>query len=390
MEHQSAPLASAKTGNDLIYLLQCFAHKERPIPSRVECMDQDSLLRLATVHSLSMAVGHTLRGLLDENDAHRWKQAESLALRSAVLLDAERRQLVSFLEESGIWYMPLKGIVIKDFYPVYGTREMADNDIFFDAGKAETVHDWFVAHGYRVNEYNTSHQDIYAKPPACFFEMHRSLFEPFNGVLYDYYRDVDTRLLPDEKTSCGRRFSDEDFYIYFFAHAAKHFQKAGNGLRSLLDLYFIVTALPNLNWQYVCGELEKMGLREEEALTRSLALHVFSSIPADGPVSLPEDEAVLLSEIVRSGTLGTREQVVERSLSRLQKEDELLTGISLKWRYIYKRLFPPAELYALSHPVVYRNRWMRPFYLLWRLIRMPFVNGKIISDELKHLKESKM
>ena len=54
--------------------------------------------------------------------------------------------------------------------------------------------------------------------------------------LYDYYRDVASRLIQEDGT-CERRFSPEDFYIYLIAHEYRHFSHSGTGLRSLLDVY---------------------------------------------------------------------------------------------------------------------------------------------------------
>ena len=56
-----------------------------------------------------------------------------------MLLDAERHRLEKNLTEHGIWYMPLKGSILKDWYPKFGMREMADNDILFDASKRKEV-----------------------------------------------------------------------------------------------------------------------------------------------------------------------------------------------------------------------------------------------------------
>lgn len=43
------------------------------------------------------------------------------------------------MEQRGIWYLPLKGIILKEFYPSVGMRQMSDNDILFDEAFAEQV-----------------------------------------------------------------------------------------------------------------------------------------------------------------------------------------------------------------------------------------------------------
>lgn len=93
-------------------------------------------------------------------------------MRKRGLMDAEMRTVFAQLEEAGIWYVPLKGSVLKEYYPEYGMRQMADCDVLFDKSRAE---------------------------------------------------DVKKRLIPDEGKKYGRHFSTEDFYVYVTAHAYKHY-----------------------------------------------------------------------------------------------------------------------------------------------------------------------
>ena len=64
----------------------------------------------------------------------KFRTAKEKASRKNIFLDAGRKKLFSFCEENGIWYMPLKGSVLKELYPDFSMRQMADNDILFDAG----------------------------------------------------------------------------------------------------------------------------------------------------------------------------------------------------------------------------------------------------------------
>jgi len=44
--------------------------------------------------------------------------------------------------------MPLKGSMLKDLYPENGMREMADNDMLYDADKQQEVMGIMLGHGY--------------------------------------------------------------------------------------------------------------------------------------------------------------------------------------------------------------------------------------------------
>ena len=139
-----------QTAWDMIWLIRCALSGAKPDLERVAQMDQKQLYRLAALHSLTALVGTALAGMDTGEMKGPWQTAVGMAVRKTMLFDAERSALLGWMEENGIWYMPLKGVVLKDDYPVYGIRQMADNDILFDVSRAEEVRDWFVARDYAV------------------------------------------------------------------------------------------------------------------------------------------------------------------------------------------------------------------------------------------------
>ena len=72
----------------------------------------------------------------EDSDFH---QAYNKAVRKNVILDVERTAIFEEFERKGIWYMPLKGSILKELYPENGMREMADNDVLYDAKNNEKL-----------------------------------------------------------------------------------------------------------------------------------------------------------------------------------------------------------------------------------------------------------
>lgn len=155
--------------------------------------------------------------------------------------------------------MPLKGAILKELYPRQEMRQMADNDILFDAEYKAAVKDYFVREGYEVISYAKGNHDVYEKEPVYNFEMHTSLFgKAHNEVWAEYYKDIQSKL--DKRDHHFQySFTDEDFYIYFIVHAFKHFDGCGTGIRYFVDSYVYQNA-KNLNWSYIEGELDKLGV----------------------------------------------------------------------------------------------------------------------------------
>ena len=213
-----------KTSELLIYLMACSLQEIKPEETLLANIDMEALLRLAKAHSVSAMVCMAL----EQTDAFRcaeesirlkWLDSKNKAIRKNMLLDAERHRLEKEFAEHGIWYMPLKGSILKDWYPKFGMREMADNDILFDATRRQQVRDIFVNRGYSIESYNKSNHDAYEKQPIYNFEMHVALFHEDRSTPQKKYENVVDRLVQDEKLPFRYHFTPEDFYVFVVAHA---------------------------------------------------------------------------------------------------------------------------------------------------------------------------
>lgn len=378
---------------DLAYLIGCAVNEIAPELGRVEQMNLELIHSMSCAHSLAaiscMALEDAYGGRLPEMElSQKWNEEKNQAIYKTLLFDAEREQLFAFLEEAGIWYLPLKGILLKDLYPKLGMRQMADNDILFDPAGQKQVHDWFTARGYKAEAYQVGPHDVYHKKPVYNFEMHTSLFSNLtNAVWTEYYRDVKSRLLPQEGNRWGRRFSDEDNYIYIVTHACKHQSGGGTGLRTLLDLYVYGRAKGDgLNWTYIQGELDKLGIAAFEEQVRTLSRKLFTQPDALSPDALTEEELALFLGFGGAGTYGTIYNHVRNRLKEMEGEGQPIHGRT-KLRYIWKRLFPDVETMKIVCPFFYRHRWLLPVGYVYRLICRLIANGRGILAEAKALKK---
>ena len=238
--------------DDIIYLCSCAVNSVLPDKNRVAAMNLDGLIKDASRHMLAAMIGQTLQTMGISTPS--FKSAISQAQRKAVTLNYEYLQVSAALENAGIWYMPLKGAIIKDLYSRFAMGEMSDYDILFDASRATDVKNIMVEQGFKVKTFGIGPDDSYIKPPVTNFEMHTALFgDKHDEKLQGYYRNVKDHLLKDEGNNYGYHFSPEDFYIYLIAHEHKHFQGGGSGLRSLLDT-FVYLSSTDLDLNYYSGD----------------------------------------------------------------------------------------------------------------------------------------
>ncbi len=362
-----------KAAQDVIYLAGCAV--KGIVPDLTEIEDMEAVYSYAAQHKLTAAVAMALESAGQKDRKSSLTIANSL--KRKILFEQAYAQVKDALEKAGIWYLPLKGMILKDDYPKPGMREMGDYDILFDADRAEDVKAIMEGMGYETESFGPIHHDCYDKAPFLRFEMHRFLFDPSpDGKLYAYYRDIKKQLLGD---GYEKHLSPEDFYLYMIAHEYKHYTLGGTGLRSLLDTWIILHK-ETLDMGYVTAEAEKLGISEFEVANRYLAQHLFSG------GELTVNDRKMLEYILSSGVYGTVDHRVENKMSRLG------------WgriRYALSRFFVPVSkknedynTFSVSYPVFYQHRILLPLLPFYRIIR-GLKNGRM-TEEVKVLKKVKM
>lgn len=376
-----------------LYLLNCAVNERIPeeLPSDI---DFEELFRLSRFHSVAAMVSYALdKGgyltdkYMPQELVQKWASARISAIRKNIMFDAEREQILKYMEEHGIWYMPLKGVILKEMYPDVGMREMCDNDILFDGNYRKQMRDYMVERGYEVPHYEKYVDEAYRKKPFYNFELHTSLFEKkYYDHWVKYYENVKEHLCKDENREYGYHFKDEDFYIYITAHTYKHYRVKGTGIRSFTDIYvYLKKKECSLDWEYIEQETAKIGIDIFERDVRTLAKHQFApSRSMTDFLSENEKEAAMISYILNAGTYGTLENKIVHDVMDLQIDKEKCS-FKVKLIYFMKRVCPNRESIKDDHPFLYKHQWLIPFFWIYRLINRPLRNWKRLLKELKTL-----
>ena len=380
-----------RTSEQLLYLMACAL---QGVSAREEILadaDLKQLLIMARKHSVASMVCMALEKTAifanaDEATKKQWIDAKNKAIRKNMLLDAERKIISHELETQGIWYMPLKGSILKDWYPKPGMREMADNDILFDPSGREQVREIFQNRGYKTISFRKGNHDVYEKAPIYNFEMHVSLFHGTYKELAEQYENVKERLLPVDGTAYQFAFTPEDFYVFVLAHAHKHYSHSGTGVRTLADIYVMNRHLGGImDRDEVEQKLTQLGIADYEMHSRVLAEKLFSAVRPLAETKLTEDEKEMLLYYCDATTYGTVDNSVNNRLHELQKNTEAIT-LWTRLKYCVVRLFPGREFCKFHYPFVYRHPWTFPFFWVWRIVDKGITHKRKVKQELKALK----
>lgn len=343
----TGPSPREQASRDVLYLAGCAVNGTLPDPQRIAGMDLQAVYDVACTHLLAAVASHALEaaGVQDP----RFIQAKAMAIRKMALMDMEMAAVLARFEEAGIWYLPMKGALLKDLYPAYGIREMADRDILVDPDRADEVRGIMEDLGFTTTMFDRKYHDCYEKLPVSNFEIHRSIIGPYAGeTMVRYYENVKDRLLKDEGNKYGRHFTPEDFYVFLVAHEYKHYSTAGTGLRSLLDVYVCLQKMkPDL--KYVTAECEKLGVAEFERNGRELVLALF------GGGEMTSAGRGMLAFMTSSGVYGSEEKRAENTLNEKGRLGYFLSRLTLPW-YGMTELYPVLKKAPVLYPFCWTHR----------------------------------
>lgn len=275
-------------------------------------------------------------------------------------INYELEQICKTLEEAKIPFIPLKGSVIRKYYPEPWMRTSCDIDVLVHENDIEKAMSFLVKKSGAACKTKGSH-DVGLFLNSVHIELHYSLIEsdvvgkadiPLQNV-WNYAQQI-------EQTS-QYTLNEEMFYYYHIAHMAKHFIHGGCGIRPFIDLW--------LYNRVNTGNTDKRNelLLEGGLVKFSEKTEKLSSVWVEGKkhdITTQEMEGFIL----RGGVYGTFDNsvIIQQSKKR---------G---KFYYVLSRIFLPYKTLTKYYPKLKRRKWLLPFYEVKRWLEILF------SKRIKH------
>ncbi len=320
----------------------------------------DELLAFAKWHQLEHLAEYAFyaNGLTQYND----RFFSHISLTEQQIQAAN--EISAVLESKGIKHIPLKGTVMRAFYPERWMRNSCDIDILVREDELYSAKAIVESLGYEMRGEVTSH-DITFYRGQVHTELHYRLVEDSRmrgpseilGRVWEVARPCEGRAFTFE-------MPDEYFYFYHVAHMAKHFGDGGCGIRPILDLWLLNNRCESER-EARLGLLSEGGLlRFEEQMVR-LSEYWFSDGSGDG--------LALMEHYIFSGG----------AYGNVRLSREVRKSRNGRVRYLLSRIFMPYKPLSNKYPVLKRHSYLLPVFEVWRWIEA------LIKDRKKHTAEFK-
>ena len=321
------------------------------------------LFRLAKRHELTPIVGNAVcRKEVDADERVKdlFEKESFIALYNYEMMTKELETLSSLFESAQIPFMPLKGAVLRGYYPAPWMRTSGDVDILVHKADHERAKQIFLANGYRFEHENDCHAN-FVSPSGILFELHSRLFRketlPLAAKLLE---DPWAHAHPVRDGGYLHALSDDVFYLYHVAHLAKHYLNGGCGIRFFLDLWILEQRLPK------ASPLRDSMLADAGLLAFAKHAKALCGVWFHGDThsqTTKEMESYLLS----GGVYGSPETNVSVRYAKRGR----------KRRYIFNRIFLPYKALKSVYPVLEKKKWLFPFLQVRRWCRLIFCGGGI-------------
>ena len=322
----------------------------------------NQIINLAKSHSLETVIYQAFK-INDIKIPAKLEKEYQFLLFKMFTQDAELESLSCAFTNHKIYHLPLKGSVLRKYYPNPILRIMADLDILFHEEDLKQAGMIVKELGYEVEHLGGNH-DVYYKKPYMNIELHRALISSSYELLYNYYIDIWNRL---DTSNYLVRMNKEDFLIYLILHAGKHFATSGAGLRFLMDLHFFFLKEKDIDMRYVMDELKKTNFDTFAEIVITISKKLFDDLYHDD-FNLNDDERYVLSYLISSGTYGTYDNSAAIGVSKENNENIK----SNKIKYFFKRVFPSYKTMVSIYPKLKRRKLLLPIYYLMRICRVIF------------------
>lgn len=362
---------------DLLFVLLRFSINKEAFNKETveESLNNEKLATLykaSKKHDVAHLVAHALDqagiSFLGEIGSLFLKEKEQAFLRFE-MIQADIKEICGCFDEEGINYIPLKGAVIRDYYPEPWMRTSCDIDILVGEDSIDgAVRALVEKLGYKTDNKKTYHDVSLYSPFGTHLELHYNIKE--NEPKYD---ELLVRVWEFAEKADGSKYiqSNEFLIFHLIAHAAYHFVKGGCGIRSVLDLWRLKQGL-KIDIATLNNMLEKAGLVKFYNVLISLGEYWFGDVENASQTVLEMEKYILLG-----GAYGT---VKQGALAGQAKKGG-------KLRYFWSRIFLPYESLAILYPVIKKHKALIPFCQIARWIAALF-KRKRIAKEIKNVAES--
>ena len=342
---------------NIVDMLSAAVRKKNVVFNNNEKINWNDLIEEAEAHKVTSLIYSSI----SKDDAIKVMDKETLnsikkkVFYSSVGQSSHIKKVAEILEKfnnAGIPLIVLKGLVVRDYYPIPDLRTMCDADVLVHEEDLDKVSALMVSLGFTKSKEKDDHgAHLVFYKGSTVFEVHWTLIndrffkgdKSFENKLWDDVMEVNVGGV--KSLSLGL----EDLAVHLCTHMAVHLAYSGFGVRQLTDLVVLVEKKGSeINWRSFIEKTKECGVYR-------FAMAIFDICNKLFDMEIPEaikkeknlkDKYIemLIEDIFASGVHGKKdkERVFAAEFAFDQGEGAA-DGTSSIVKKFFKLLFPPVS-----------------------------------------------
>lgn len=327
------------------------------MPHEIQNLADPNLLQdlygLSALHDMAQIVAQAIEKMnvnSNEEIVKKFQKQQMLAIYRYQKIQYELEQLCATLENAKINHIPLKGAILRNYYPEPWMRTSCDIDILIPSKDLKVAVECIVEKlNYKKGNKNFHDFSLFSES-GVHLELHYDLIEEmrhpaFSNVLAKVWNYAELK----KDFQHHYLLRDDFFYYYHIAHMVKHFEEGGCGIRPFLDLWILEHRLEH------DASARKMLLEEGNLFTFAQAARqladVWFSCELHNDISKQMEKYILFG-----GVYGNLENKI--SVQQSKKGGRL--------RYLVTKIFPPYTTLKFQFPVLQKHFYLTPVFIIVR------------------------
>ena len=314
----------------------------------------EAVYTLAKKHDLTHLAANALEGMdLPEGETlSKFKTAKMRAIYRYARMDYDYEQLCQTLEAAEIPFIPLKGSILRQYYPEPWMRTSCDIDVLVHEADLDMAVQALVSQGWRAEKKRNYHDLSLYSPNNTHLELHFQLAENMENI-DPVLKRVWEHSAPVEGKQYAHRQSNAFFLFHHLAHMSYHFVAGGCGIRPFLDLWIMNN---RMEWEEsTFRSLLKESRLEQFCESVWMLMNVWFD---DQPHTLRTQK--MEEYILSGGTYGNLSNKVLLAQARAG------SGAKNTWQ----RIFQPYDQLCMQYPILKKHRYLTPLFQIVRWFRV--------------------
>ena len=274
------------------------------------------------------------------------------------------QSVVDAFKVNKVQHLVLKGTILRDLYPYPEMRLMSDADILIKEKEYTRIKPIMMELGF-TESFESDHELAWTKGDVM-IELHKRLVPSYNKDFFNYFGDgwKLAKMRDEDTKECY--MSLEDNFVYTFVHFAKHYRDSGISVKHLTDFYVIMEKNPEMDFDYIDRELEKLQLLDFWKNIKNAVGAWFGLNEWD------EKSEYIAQKIISNKVYGSNENRMQARALKASKKTK-----HIKLKKVFNLIFPKYSGMCQKYKFLKKVPILLPFMWVFRWFQTLFTPSKI-------------